>query len=59
MNRHQMLLVEDHEETRTLLRKILSLCGGRGGIEPDPPYPIPAFLPFPADRPVTTGRLNM
>jgi DNA-binding response OmpR family regulator len=27
MNRQQMLLVEDHEETRTLLRRILSLCG--------------------------------
>jgi CheY-like chemotaxis protein len=27
MNRQQMLLVEDHEETRTLLRRIVSLCG--------------------------------
>ncbi len=27
MNRQRMLLVEDHEETRTLLRRILSLCG--------------------------------
>jgi len=24
---HRMLLVEDHSETRTLLRRILSLCG--------------------------------
>jgi CheY-like chemotaxis protein len=27
MNRQRILLVEDHEETRTLLRRILSLCG--------------------------------
>jgi CheY-like chemotaxis protein len=27
MNRQRMLLVEDHEETRTVLRRMLSLCG--------------------------------
>lgn len=27
MKRQRILLVEDHEETRTLLRRMLSLCG--------------------------------